>query len=189
MLSKKLKEATTTAHQQLNGVVVRELKAIGSKEDYADFLKKFYAYFHSVEQAIHPYIHTEVLPDYEERRNAAYLKRDIEVLGQTIDELPIARAPEINSLQEAWGALYVLEGSVTGGRIVVKMLENQGITEGVSFFSGYGEATAQKWDAFTSALNTGEKTPEEEDLSIKAANDTFTRFGWMFSNEIARVNE
>jgi len=185
MLSTKIKDATKTAHQQLEGVVVRRLKTIGNKEDYAIFLKHFYAYFHAVERTIAPYITTAILPDYKERRNAAYLRDDIESLGYTLDQLPTAQAPEVKNIPEALGALYVLEGSIMGGSIIVKMLEKSGITEGISFFSGYGEATGEKWTAFIEVLNRLASQPREEELAIRAANATFANFGKVFTREDA----
>lgn len=183
MLSIKIKEATKAPHQQLEGVVVRKLKAITNDKDYAEFLKFFYAYFNTVERAINPYITASVLPDYKERRNSAYIKRDIEALGESTDQLPEADAPSITTVQEALGALYVLEGSIMGGSIIVKMLEKLGITKGLSFFSGYGEETPQKWHVFINVLNTHATTSEEEGLAIKAANDTFALFGKTFEKE------
>ncbi len=85
MLSTNIKEATKAAHQNLEKKVVLKLKSIRSDEDYADFLKHFYAYFNHVEKAIKPYITTGLLPDYAERRNSSYLKRDIEALGFNTD--------------------------------------------------------------------------------------------------------
>lgn len=188
MLSTKIKEATKKAHQQLEGIVVRKLKAINHRGDYADFLKHFYAYFHAVEQAFAPYITSEILPDYKDRRNASYLKNDIEALGYNVEDLPAAQAPEIANIQEALGALYVLEGSIMGGGIIVKMLEKQGITDGISFFSGYGETTGQKWGIFTAVLNANAQNPAEENKAISAANATFDRFAWVFSKETEGVN-
>lgn len=118
MLSDKIKEATKTAHQQLEVLVVKRLKAIRSDVDYANLLKHFYAYFSKVEQAIAPFISAEVLPDYPSRRNTLYLKKDIEALGATTDELPIAQAPAVADTVSALGALYVMEGSIMGGRIM-----------------------------------------------------------------------
>ena len=181
MLNVKIKEATKVAHQQLEKKVVERLKAIRSEEDYADFLTLFYAYFSGVEQAIAPFITPELLPDYKERRNASYLKQDIQELVSEIGSLPEVRVPNITNKQQAMGALYVMEGSIMGGSIIVKMLEKGGISKGISFFSGYGESTGQKWGVFTAALNEVAKTAEEEELAIEAANETFTRFGEVFN--------
>jgi len=181
MLSTHIKEATKTAHLNLEKIVIEKLKAIRSNADYADFLKYFHTYFSQVEQAIAPYITAQLLPDYKDRRNSSYLKNDIEELGGTIAEAPSVNIPVIENQLQALGALYVMEGSIMGGSIIVKMLEKGGITKGVSFFSGYGEATGQKWGVFVSTMNQQATTPEEETIAIEAANEAFTCFAEVFN--------
>ncbi|EDM36824.1 Heme oxygenase [Pedobacter sp. BAL39] len=180
MLSTSIKDATKEAHLELEKKVVKKLKDIRSDAGYADFLKHFYAYFNHVEQAISPFITTELLPDYQERRNSAYLKRDIEELGADVHGLPDTTVPEITNILQALGALYVMEGSIMGGPIIVKMLEKGGITKGVSFFSGYGEATGQKWGTFVGVMNAQAGTETEEAIAIQSANDTFSHFSEVF---------
>lgn len=180
MLSNSLKESTKEAHLSLEKKVVQKMKAIRSDADYADFLKHFYAYFDQVEQAIAPYITADILPDHAERRNSLYLKQDILELGADVQDLPAAQAPQINQTIAALGALYVMEGSIMGGPIIVKMLEKSGITKGVSFFSGYGEATGNMWGKFVAILNAHAQSPEDEQLAIDAANATFSNFEKVF---------
>jgi len=182
MLSTSIREATKEAHLNLEKKVVKRMKAIGSDADYADFLKHFYAYFNQVEHAIGPFITTDLLPDHAERRNSSYLKQDIEALGSKVTDLPDATAPEINNTIQALGALYVLEGSIMGGPIIVKMLEKSGITRGVSFFSGYGEATGQMWGKFIAVLDASASDEEAEKQAIAAANETFSKFGEVFES-------
>lgn len=180
MLSTNIKEATRTAHQQLEKKVVLQLKAIRNEADYAALLKNFYAYFSQVEKAIAPFITPELLPDYKDRRNSSYIKKDIEELGFSTDELPAAIAPAIANTQQALGALYVMEGSIMGGSIIVQMLAKAGISRGVSFFSGYGPATGEMWGKFVAVMNAQATTPAEEALSVNAANETFSRFEDVF---------
>lgn len=182
MLSTSIKDATREAHLELEKKVVQKLKAIRSDEDYADFLKYFYAYFSHVEQVIAPYITTSLVPDYAERRNSSYLKRDIEELGADVNDLPATTVPEINNALQALGALYVMEGSIMGGPIIVKMLEKGGISKGVSFFSGYGETTGQMWGTFVSIMNAQATTEAEEAIAIQSANDTFSHFSEVFGS-------
>ena len=179
MLSEKIKEATKQPHQELEKVVVQKLKAIRSEADYIEFLSSFYAYFSSLEKAFKPFITSDVLPDYHTRRTSAYLKKDIEELGGTVAELS-AVVPTITNTQEAIGALYVMEGSIMGGSAIVKILEKAGITRGVSFFSGYGAETGQKWGAFTSIMNRVAQTEEEQNQAIETAKETFSLFGNVF---------
>lgn len=185
MLSTEIKEATKEAHLNLEKKVVQKLKAIRTNADYADLLKHFYAYFNHLEKAISLYITHDILPDYKQRRNSSYLKNDIEELGFNVDELPLTTVPEIRTALQALGALYVMEGSIMGGSIIVKMLEKGGITKGVSFFSGYGEATGRMWGAFIEVLNSQSKKQNDETVAIITANKTFDHFSEVFGE----VNE
>ncbi|RZK76910.1 MAG: heme oxygenase [Pedobacter sp.] len=180
MLSINIKEQTKAGHLELEKTVVKELKAIRSDADYAAFLKKFYTYFSQVEQVISPYITEQLLPDYADRRNSSYLKNDIEALGGTVNDIPKVAVPDVENTLQALGALYVMEGSIMGGRIIVQMLEKGGITKGVSFFSGYGAATGERWSLFTDVMNAQAKNDFDEKLAIDAANQTFSDFGKVF---------
>ncbi|WP_316825885.1 MULTISPECIES: biliverdin-producing heme oxygenase [Pedobacter] len=180
MLSTNIKEATKAEHQNLEKQIVLKLKAIRSNADYADLLKHFYAYFSHIEASIKPYITESILPDYAQRRNSSFIKADILELGGDITDLPYTTVPKIENAVEALGALYVLEGSIMGGSIIVKMLEKGGVTNGVSFFSGYGEATGMMWGNFVTVLNAQAKTEQNEEQAIEAANETFKHFAYVF---------
>jgi heme oxygenase len=181
MISTELKEGTKDAHIELEKIVVQQLKAIQTSEDYARLLKYFYAFFCEVEKAIAPFMTSEVVPDYSERRNASHLKADIEALGGDVrKDIPRATAPSISTKYQALGALYVMEGSVLGGRTIVKMLEKNNIHTGISFFSGYGENTPVLWGRFIELLNQQITGDEHKRQAIQAAKDTFTLFAVTF---------
>ncbi|SEO83603.1 heme oxygenase [Mucilaginibacter gossypiicola] len=188
MLSTTIKEATKDAHLQLEKKVVQHLKAIRSKQDYADLLRRFYAYFNHLESAIAPFITVDVLPDYPQRRNSSYIKTDIVDLRGNIDNLPNTTVPVISNVQQALGALYVMEGSIMGGSIIVQMLAKGGITEGVSFFSGYGPSTGQMWATFIGVLNGYAANDEQEAIAVKTANETFEHFAAVFAEAELPVN-
>ena len=179
MISARIKEVTKEAHQQLEKKVVLKIKAISSPADYAAFLKYFYAYFNAVEKAVASYI-TTMLSDYDKRRNASYLKTDIEALGYTTDELPEAQAPQITNAAEAMGALYVLEGSIMGGPYIIQMLQKRGIEKGFSFFSGYGADSGRMWKAFQDVLNQVGSDEAAGQQAMQKASETFARFGDVF---------
>lgn len=183
MLNIFIKENTKEAHQKLEGTVVRHLKKIRSDADYADVLKNFYAYFQKVENAISPYINSEVLPNWAERRDSSFIKADIEELGGDIHNLPHAEAPVVNNTLEALCALYVLEGSIMGGPYIVQMLNKNGISKGTSFFSGYGENNGKMWAAFTEILNQHGPDNAVFEKSAAIANETFERFGDVFASQ------
>lgn len=182
MVSTKIKEATQVAHQQLEKTVVLQLKSVRSNSDYANVLKNFYAYFQAVEQAIAPFVTVETLPDLNERRNSSYLKTDIEELGGDTNELPLAIAPQITNKLQAFGALYVLEGSIMGGPYIVQMLQKYGMDKGFNFFSGYGADSGKMWQAFTDILNKLPESEADENILVSTADETFARFGDVFKH-------
>jgi heme oxygenase len=187
MLHQNIKESTSAAHQKVEGTIVRQLKAVRSEADYADVLKGFYAYFQAVENAIAPYITTEVLPDKAERRDSSYIKKDIEELGGNIEELPAAEAPKVSNTLEALSALYVLEGSIMGGPYIVQMLNKYGINRGTSFFSGYGENSGKMWAGFTAVLNEYGQDESTYARAAEVANETFYKFGEVFTQKTSDV--
>jgi len=68
--------------------------------------------------------------------------------------LPGEFLPEIKNTAQAFGALYVIEGSTLGGQIIKKMVQKQLCMEGnngLSFFDGYREATSDMWQVFKGA--------------------------------------
>jgi heme oxygenase len=91
--------------------------------------------------------------------------------------------PKISSQAHALGALYVMEGSTLGGRMISKMLkENLGLESenGAGFFNGYGVHTMQKWNAFKEVLSDYCTTHFCEEEIVSTADDTFLKFNyWM----------
>lgn len=180
MLAEKLKKNTLHSHQQLEKMLVGRMKAIRSKEDYVKLLQLFYSYFGGLETLIDKYIGKSELNDYEERRKTQALANDIETLGGKL--MPKANAenlPEINNVLQAYGALYVIEGSTLGGKIISKMMAQQlGLNggKGLSFFNGYGEDTDNKWEYFKNALNKLTKSSDKDKLVTDSANETFDKF-------------
>lgn len=121
------------------------------------------------------------LPDVAARRSAALILDDLEAIGEDLQNMERCTSlPQIDNLSQAFGALYVLEGSSLGGRIISRMMKNkEGLplhTGGLRFFEGYGKETGEKWKAFLEALNG---QPEGEAI-VAAANQTFQSFqNWM----------
>ena len=176
-----LKKNTTEQHLALEAVVEPQLQALKSKEDYAAFLKRFYGYFKPVESLIEKYINATVLPDIAQRRKAGLIVQDLTFSNTHIEALPLAtQLPEISNTVEAFGALYVLEGSTLGGRGITRLLlKNEALQlqpAEVRFFNGYGEQTGAMWTSFLKSLNQFTNNPTAVQQQIATANDTFAFF-------------
>src|SRR5690625_6961907 len=130
------------------------------------------------------FITEEILPDIKERRDSSYLQADIEELGGSMDNLPIAVVPEIHTVVDALSAMYVLEGSIMGGPYIVKMLEKRGISKGFSFFNGYGSKSGAMFKKFASVLNAYGEELEDYSQSVAVANETFKNFGDVFTSPV-----
>jgi heme oxygenase len=181
MLSEKLKEKTKLNHQLLEKKLVGKLKAMRSKQDYTELLALFYSFFGGLELAIDQHIDTSHLPDYPQRRKTAALAHDITELGAGLPVLAGGNEiPPINNHLQALGALYVIEGSTLGGKIISKMISGQlQLSAGLSFFNGYGEQTENMWQIFKQSIDQPLEAIEEDKV-ILSANDTFLQFSRWF---------
>lgn len=182
-LSELLKDATKTNHQQLEKIVVKKLKLISNDEEYIQFLQAFYSYFGALEDKIDQLIPTGLEHDFQ-RRKTERLADDIKIFGGIVPEkVADTELPEIKNSLQAYGALYVIEGSTLGGRVIAKMLHKQLDTdqqEGFSFFTGYGELTESRWATFKELLNRQPANQNENEQILAAADRTFAKFkSWM----------
>lgn len=176
MLADNLKDQTLTYHQQLEKKLVAQIKGLQTTTDYLQLLQLFYGYFGGLEDRIKLFINQAQLPDQADRRKTEAIAKDITALGGH----PVSKAtgdalPEINNAAQAFGALYVIEGSTLGGSIISKMISGKlGLNNGLSFFNSYGENTHQMWASFKDVLN--EQPSETETTITEAANNTFLKF-------------
>jgi heme oxygenase len=185
-----IKEATLTNHQQVEKVLVSQMKSMRSKQDYVDLLHLFYGYFGGLEQQINAYINQSDMPDYAQRRKTEAIANDLKALGSQVPAVAGHNyLPQINNDLQAFGALYVIEGSTLGGKIISKMIQqhlNLANAAGLSFFNGYGDDTQQMWDTFKQQLNAVVKSPADEETVLAAANETFGKFKqWLEKPAIA----
>ena len=178
-LSELLKTQTLAPHQQLEKGLVQRMRAMRSADDYIGLLQLFYSYFGALEDRINLYIDSTNLPDHLERRKSACLADDIRALGGILPEkVGVEDIPEIENHLQAFGALYVMEGSTLGGQIISQMIGKQlGMQDkGLSFFKSYGDNLTTMWDTFKLALNKQAKNDAEAESIIATAAETFRKF-------------
>ena len=182
MLSARLKEETKEAHQSLEGIVVRRIKSIRSHEQYAELLHKFYGYHFPLELAFDRFFTDDIIPHYSDRRKSDLILKDLDNLGMKQSITLATELPHLNTMPQAFGAYYVLEGSTQGGEIVANMLiKHAGLTpETTSFFNVYGEKKKEMWQSFKEKMDFFFGDRFKADEVIASANETFSRFeAWM----------
>lgn len=173
-----IRKATWQAHADLDHSVYPIIQSVHTKEQYRRLLHVFYGYFQPVYEKLDIFIDKTILRDYNLRRRPSILLDDLMILGhppKSIDICP--RLPSIESVPHAFGAMYVLEGSTMGGKIIAKkLIENTGLPEiCFRFFSAYGEYNAQMWGLFAESLQHRRLEDFSSDIT-RTAVDTFQHF-------------
>lgn len=162
MISVFLKEQTKQQHDDTEAKL--QSQKIFDKSYTLDDYKTLLIHNYKLINRYEPQIHDQ-LKDYPElkldlRSKIKALKTDLNNLNiKTETEIP---AQNLENEAEAFGALYVMEGSTLGGNVIAKQLKRNPEFENVEFnyFGVYGENTGPFWQEFKSIID--EKMTEEQ---------------------------
>lgn len=182
-----LQESTKSAHADLERTLIPALKKISSPKDYSEILQLFYGYFHPLESKVLEFLDDKVLPDIASRRQSAWIIKDLEALDIGAITATCSHMPTIDRPAQAWGAMYVMEGSTLGGVIISKMISSRlaGGHTSLEFFNGYGNDTTSRWSTFLHYMNTRLRTGEDWKSAISTANQTFIELKKWAANRLA----
>jgi heme oxygenase len=179
MLINKLRERTKATHEALEHSMFPFIKNVHDISTYAKLLQIFYGYYKPLQNAIDVQIDQTLFPDYPNLRKTEWILEDLTALGQTVPEIPLCKLDfYIASHAAAMGALYVMEGSTLGGKIICKTIAinlEKDEKEGFKFFNGYGNETGGRWKTFLASLDSYSDT-NVEDAIIDSANNVFVGF-------------
>ena len=188
MLLKRLKQATSECHAALE-CQLPLLDPHLSRENYHLLLGRFFGYYAPLEtQLLALPWRDEIGFDYIDRHKTPCLKQDLIALGETHGSLArfprCQDLPEVVTLQNMLGCLYVIEGATLGGQIITRhLLANLGLTpeSGASFFNGYGTQTGAYWQTFcTMFSDLAERTGGDEEIIATAIRTFETLEQWLF---------
>lgn len=172
-----IKGATALAHAKTEKALIYHIKHIQTEREYGKLLSCLYAFNAPVEQLLEPWV-KPVLADYDERRKSNRLLHDLQTLGITAPP-PYQRLPAIANLAAALGCFYVLEGSVLGGVIIKKIIQEQCPklpNNAFGFFSGYDQQNGMQWRKFLEQFDLLLNDAAKQSAAITAANDCFKQF-------------
>jgi heme oxygenase len=129
-------------------------RRLASIQGYIELLQALARVHGAFEEVFARFDWTQLQIDLEGRKRTRWLAEDLTALATSVARpTSLAVAPE--NLFEALGALYVLEGSTLGGRIVFERATAlQGISRrhGARFFYGHGQRTGLLWREFLAVL-------------------------------------
>lgn len=156
-------------------------------EQYKELIQRNYLIHASLEHQIKSVLnenkHASV--SYFFHSKLDWLEKDMNALGlkkpHTIPKvIPI---PHFRNIAELFGCLYVIEGSMLGGRLIYKALRKDKNLHSIPefhFFKNYGNDVGLRWKTFK---NIVEDENDDPDATIRAAKTTFR-----FYESIFRLN-
>ena len=185
-----LKQGTRAYHDALEGKMAPLLDTL-SIHTYTDLLQKLFGFYKPLEERIAALPAWHNLPvDLERRQKAPLLAKDLLWLKVTQPQLSqltwCERLPEVKSITEALGCLYVLEGATLGGQIISRHLKKNLALDGdrgCAFFCSYGDEVGLMWESFREALSShcAKYGRTEEEQLVKSACETFISLDyWLF---------
>lgn len=142
---------------------------------YRSFLLASAAAVLPLEQALLPAGVGSLLPDWTRRTRTAALRADLADLGVTDVALP--PPPPLAGAARVFGALYVLEGSRLGARLLVPDLLAGGNTrvQAATRYLRHGEGH-RLWQSFVAHLESSRPVRERSDEAIAGARMAFALF-------------
>lgn len=152
-----------------------------TKQAYRGLLVQMFGLHTAVETVLSHLDWTSTGIDLARRRKTHLIRADLMFLdGQDVFPPPSCDCvPELRTLAEGFGCLYVVEGSTLGGQVILQQLHrtlDMGQANGASFFASYGREVGSMWRAFGVAAKAHCTTEIHIREAVGAAIATFQAF-------------
>lgn len=182
MIMPLLKEKTKQAHEDVEAHAYSTNIMDGSltKAQYTELVVANFIFNSGVETTAYYVLRQsgyDTVFGLTDRIKTPALIADLQLLG--IDPVGIeTRLPEIESIEDALGFLYVAEGSTLGGAVIARALAknpNLNITE-FNFYGCYGELTGERWKNFIIASEQAAGRQNNDEAIVAGAVKGFEYF-------------
>ncbi|MBT3071865.1 biliverdin-producing heme oxygenase [Rhodomicrobium sp. Az07] len=173
--------ATRAAHLRLEAKMDFD-RRLTSLEAYRSLLEDFLRFLRPIEDALGALDLKTFGIDFSSRRKSSLLEADLRDLGHdaaSLNSLPGSCLHRPRDIPQAFGVLYVLEGSSLGREVMLGKLKPSLHISPVwagRFFNGYGRTTGAMWRDFVNALNDVGAEPDAARIIEHSALATFTAF-------------
>jgi heme oxygenase len=176
LLSDRLKISTKEIHARLEKSLVSRIKGLESAEDYTSLLQLFYGFYLPVNNLCENHKFPQGVEVSTHSAHIQMLEKDLTTMGMRSFKNNYFTQPEINNYLHALGALYVMKGSMLGGKIISDMIRKKlgGMPD--SFFCSGGQEVTGNWQIFKQSIDNI-NDPDQQDNVIQGALNTFESFG------------
>jgi heme oxygenase len=181
-----LRYATAARHATLDGASSILHATTITRAQYGAFLRCMRDVVSPLEERIHAIADFQrLLPDAQLRRRAPLLTSDLEAInatdGSRHDAHDAAHLPAIDTVSQAFGCGYVLEGSSLGGAVLARTLGpllSLSPDSGMRYWTAYGDQVGPMWLRFVAALESWASTVSlsEREVVTRTACATFDTF-------------
>lgn len=171
-----LREACAAAHAKLDAKLTRF--DLTERVSYAEMLSRMSGPLGALEGALAAGAWPVLFSDWLARSRSDALRADLAALGGAYRDEKLA---PIEDEGRAFGALYVLEGSRLGARVLARQVSASGdpaVRAATRFF--HHAEDQQHWRSFIVALNGSAAVAARPQRAIDAARDAFRRFDAAF---------
>lgn len=176
-LMSRLKQETTAEHDRME-ILMRESKALDSKERYAQFTLSQYYFQKDVEHLyLDPHV-SQLIPDLDVRGRSEAALLDLADLG--LKPKHEGNTTNAVSFPQSLGWIYVSEGSTLGAAFLYKEVQSRfGFNADFAArnLAAYPEGRAIVWKRFKQTLDDANFNELEQEQIIEGAMQGFKRFG------------
>lgn len=177
----RLKDSTLEEHQAVEDCLPL-MRPDLTREEYVAVLKRLYGIVAAWEALVDRRFEGSLREMAKRRERLSSLEEDLQFFGISPNLSRQPQLPVFDDFAELLGAMYVMEGSRLGGRLIarhVSMVLHLDDRHGCSFFTGTPEMTSEGWKEFLEVLRT-QIDDSDSDKAIMGAKKMFLCFGqWM----------
>ena len=189
-----LKEGTRDLHEQTERSANAHLLSSASDglSTYEGLIVCNQFIYANVERQIAQFL-TQCHPAYLSRfhlKKHIWLNQDLSQAQLHPIETFVHRLPEVKSLAEVAGMMYVLEGSMLGGRMIRKwLLQNDQLDacRPFYFYRGHDQKSGQVWSELLNTLEEIIDSPSSMEQALLAARRTFLFFTQIYSDPKLKI--
>ncbi|MET1022968.1 MAG: biliverdin-producing heme oxygenase [Pseudoxanthomonas sp.] len=176
--ARRLRDATAQAHAQVEALPHMPDLAAGTLTPtrYAQVLRRHLALLAPWETAHAAWLDALALHGWDYRRRTPALRHDLAALGAgTAHDL--FETPPAPSQAYAWGMLYVVEGSLLGGRVIARALRARqpALSSALAYFD-LGSQEPAAWRRFQDCLETALPDTVAREQAVAGAAAMFGHF-------------